>query len=404
MTSLNHAAANLSNKPMFFLTTDDVTASSTAAKVFKIIPLVLIILTSIVGNIIVIHAVYTDIRMRTATNMLIASQSLADLGTSSLVIPFALFSVGVDGWILGQKFCTANAFLNLFFTQTTVLQLAIIAFDRYLVIAKPLLRAIGSRDAIKLAVLAWSVSFLGSFPWLPLLTNHVRVEFFPGFYVCGQRYLHPLGGLALFTVVVLVLVFAALPLLLIFYCYYQIDKVVRRNNHSVSPLALSNAQKLAINVYATSASTSKIVIGTSLIQVFPACALMLLDGLQVGRIPYGLETALKWIMWCHCIVKPIIYASKSPAWAKIIRKYLGKFPFCSSIFGLEFNMASISIFANRVKRYRFSKRKTGNTSGRQAQLSKEINPTEQQKEMCVWFTTTKQAWMADAKTDEFSAF
>ena len=50
-------------------------------------------------------------------------------------------------------------------------------------------------------------------------------------------------------------------------------------------MALSNTQRLAINVYASSASMSKIVIGTSLIQVFPACFAMLLDGLQVGYIP-----------------------------------------------------------------------------------------------------------------------
>jgi len=406
MAFLNHVGANLSSEDILHLSTGDVTDLSAAAKVLKIIPLAIVMLASIVGNAIVIHAVYLDVRMQTATNMLIVSQSLSDFGTSVLVIPFTLVSVGADGWILGERFCIANAFFNLFFTQVTVLQLAIIAFDRYLVIVKPLLRAIKSRDAIKLVVSAWVVGFFGAFPWLPLLTNHVKVEYFPGFHVCGQRYLHPLGDLALFNLVFLLLVYAVLPLFIILYCYYQIGKVIHRNNQSVSPLALSNSQKLAMNVFASSASTSKIVIGTSLIQVFPACFVMLLDGLQVGDIPYGLETALKWIMWCHCVVKPIIYASKSPMWTEIVRKYLNKFPFCTSIFGIKFNNSSIAMFANRFKQYRLSKRNNEKSLESQEESSKGKVQSEQKIKNVPWLITAKEAWLANAvrEPDDFSAF
>lgn len=406
MAFLNHTGANLSSEEILHLSTGDVTDSSAAAKVLKIIPLAIVMLASIVGNAIVIHAVYLDVRMQTATNMLIVSQSLSDFGTSVLVIPFTLVSVGADGWILGERFCIANSFFNLFFTQVTVLQLAIIAFDRYLVIVKPLLRAIKSRDAIKLVVSAWVVGFFGAFPWLPLLTNYVKVEYFPGFHVCGQRYLHPLGDLALFNLVFLLLVYAVLPLFIILYCYYQIGKVIHRNNQSVSPLALSNSQKLAMNVFASSASTSKIVIGTSLIQVFPACFVMLLDGLQVGDIPYGLETALKWIMWCHCVVKPIIYASKSSMWTEIIRKYLNKFPFCTSIFGIKFNKSSIAMFANRFKQYRLSKRNNEKSLESQEESSKGKVQSEQKIKEVPWLITAKEAWLANAarEPDDFSAF
>ena len=406
MSYLNHT--NSSSEAIFLLDrSNDATVSSAAAKVFKIIPLALVMLTSIIGNAIVMHAVKADIRMQTATNMLVASQSLADFGTSIFVIPFALISVGHDGWILGNKFCVAHSFFNLFFTQTTILQLVIIAFDRYLVIVKPKMRAIKSSDAIKLAILAWGIGFLGAFPWLQLLTNHMRVEYFPGFYVCGQRYMKPLGGLAQFTLVVQVLLFAVLPLSLIFYSYYQIDKIIRRTNHSISPLSLTNAQKLAINVYAKSASTSKLVIGTSLIQVFPACVLMLLDGLQVGYIPYGLKTTLKWIMWCHCIVKPIIYASKSPAWGNIIRKYLSKFLFCPSMFRNESKINSFFIFSNRVTLYRFKKHKKVNTvtESKAIEQVKETATSEHNMEMSgAWFLTAKPAWYAKTEPVEFSAF
>lgn len=400
MALWNRTGANLSTEEILFLASEVATASSTAAKVFKIIPLALVMLASIISNTVVVYAVYADVRMHTPTNVLIGSQALADFGTSFLVIPFALISVGADGWIFGDNFCFANAFFNLVFTQTTVLQMAIIAFERYLVIVKPSLQVVSLGDAIRLAVSAWGVSFLGAFPWLALLTNNVKVDYFPGFHVCGRRYLHPLGGLALFTVIVIIFVFAVLPLFVISFCYYQIHRVIRRKNQSVCPMALSNKQKLAINVYASSASMSKIVIGTSLIQVFPACFAMLLDGLQVGYIPHGLETGLKWVMWCHCIVKPVIYASKSHAWAKIIGKYRRKFPLCSAI-GIRINVVSVSIFANRFKQYRLSKRKTENTAASRETSTKQSLPTPDKIEKSAWFFAAKQAWQTNAKTDEF---
>lgn len=120
MNISNHLEDNLSSE-VALLNPNNEDVSSTAAKVFKIIPLFLVMTTSIICNTIVLHAVYADIRMQTATNMLIVSQSLVDFGTSVLVMPVALISVVHDGWVLGENFCIANSFFNLFFTQTTVM-------------------------------------------------------------------------------------------------------------------------------------------------------------------------------------------------------------------------------------------------------------------------------------------
>ena len=402
MNISNHLEDNLSSE-MALLNPNNEDVSSTAAKVFKIIPLFLVMTTSIICNTIVLHAVYADIRMQTATNMLIVSQSLVDFGTSVLVMPVALISVVHDGWVLGENFCIANSFFNLFFTQTTVMQLVIIAFDRYLVIVKPGTRAMKLADAIRLAMLAWGLGFFGAFPWL-LLSNDVKVKYFPGFYTCGQRYQYPLSGLALFIIVSTILLFGMLPLFLIAYCYYQIYKVTRLTRHSVSPLALSNAQMLAINVYAKSTSTSKFVIGTSLIQVFPACFLMLLDGMGVGNIPHSLKVTFKWIMWCHCIVKPMIYASKSPT--NIARKYINKLPLSSSNFRVKLNVATISMFANRMKLYRLStKRTNGHSLENKGQISKPSTLTaEQRTGRPTMLITAKPAWIITAEAGEFSAF
>ena len=406
MAVWNHSAKNLSNSELFSLAFDASVDSSVTANIFKILPLTFITLASSFGNAILIYAVYADVRMQTASNMLIASQGIADFGTSILVMPFALVSVVADGWILGEGFCVANGFFNLFFTQTTVLQMTIIAFERYLVIVKPLLREISLLSAIGLAASAWGLSFLTALPWLDLTSNQATVEYFEGFYVCGIRYHPPVRGLALIYVTLIILLFAVLPLVFITYCYHQIRKVIRRKNHSVFPMALSNAQKLAINVYASSALTSKFVIGTTLIQVFPACFLMLLDGLGVGYIPCDLKTGFKWIMWCHCFVKPVIYASKSRAWGKTIRGYLEKFPFCSLL--LKTNLLNNNDrFKHNYKLSKGGKVSNNSTEGRKEPIQTEIEQDKvQMVEKYKWFFRTKEAWQDQGKRQsvQFSTF
>ena len=287
------------------------------------IPLACVMLASIIGNIAVTQTVYADVRKRTVTNIFILSQSAADLGTSILVMPFALVSVFFDGWVFGSNFCIANGFFNMFFTQVTVLQLMILAYDRYLVIVKKSNHSFRTGKGTNIVALAWCVSLAGSFPWLPLFSGGVRAAYLPGFYVCGQQFRHPIGGLDLFILVATVLCFAFVPLLAIFYSFYHIQGVIHRSRCSVSPLSLSNAQKMAAFVFAKSASTSKLIVVTTLIQVFPACFTMVFSGLQLFSIPRSLETSVKWIMWCHCAVKPIIYATKNSAWTDTLRRHLG---------------------------------------------------------------------------------
>ena len=407
MASWNDSAKNLSNTDLLSMAFDASITSSVTAKVFKILPLTFITLASSFVNAILIYAVYADVRMQTATNMLIASQGIADLGTSILVMPFALISVVADGWILGEKFCMANAFFNLFFTQTTVLQMTIIAFERYLAIVKPLRREISLLQAAGLAASAWGLSFLTSLPWLDLTTDQATVEYFEGFCVCGIRYYPPVRGLALIYVTLIILLFRVLPLVFITFCYHQIRKVIRKKNRSVCPIDQSNAQKLAINVYANSALTSKFVIGTSLIQVFPACLLMLLDGLGVGYIPQDLKTGFKWVMWCHCFVKPAIYASKSSAWRKTIRGYLQKFPVCSLLLKANAVLRVSDHCKRNSKHPKGGKVCNNSTEGRKETIQTEIEQRKiQAAEKYIWFFRTKEAWQDHDKWQSihFSTF
>ena len=281
-----------------------------SVRLVKIFALLIVIFTSLVSNALVVRFILSDRRALTVINILILSQSFADIGATVLVIPFAAVSVVEDRWVFGYVTCVVNSFFNMYFTVITLLNLSLISLDRYYSVVKASRHLKQQKSAIWTVVCMWTTTLVFTFPWLPFLSDKVVISYFPGFYICGQRFLAPVArtesGIFVSSCLFIILV----PLLVISYSFYQITKHINRKKKRISPTILSTAQKLAIDVYAKSAYTSLMVIVTSLIQVFPACILLAIDGLQVINIPHGLETFLKWIMWCHCFVKPLIYAGR----------------------------------------------------------------------------------------------
>ncbi|EDO45748.1 predicted protein [Nematostella vectensis] len=289
--------------------------------------LVIIIVVSAVANTLIMLGIYSDSRMQTPTNTLILSQSVADLGTTVFVIPCALISVACGGWRLGDIMCAVNAFLNMYLTAITVLNLTVIGIDRYFAIVHPAHHKISRKKAIYVVVFVWALALLPGLPLLALLSDKVILVYFPGFFVCGQEFLYPTGQIELGVIILICTLFVAIPLLVILFCFKKIFRVTRDKKHRICPCAMSNAQKIAIQVYAKSAYTSMYVIITSLLQVFPACFTMLLVGFQAITIPEGLASTFKIVMWSHCFVKPIIYAARQRYFSRRILNFY-KSPCC----------------------------------------------------------------------------
>lgn len=275
-------------------------------KEIKFISLCIIIIVTLLGNGFILRHIFTDRRRLTATNIYILSQCIADIATAVLVMPFAGVSV-LQGWIFGRKLMIAHGFFNMFFTVVTLLHLGVIALDRYFAVVRVSHHLMNKRNAVWVVLGLWAVAFLTSFPWLPLLSDNVIIDYFPGFYACGQRFLHPQKPFEISLFLLDCLVIIGCPLSIIMFSFYQIAKKIRHSRRSVLPLTLSNMQKQSVATYAKSAYTSFIVVFTSLFQVFPSCMMIAVEGLQIAKIPNDVATIAKWIMWCHCCVKPLIY-------------------------------------------------------------------------------------------------
>ncbi|XP_028411739.1 probable G-protein coupled receptor 63 [Dendronephthya gigantea] len=133
---------------------------SNIAITFKLIPLIVIFLVSLIGNVLLALSASRRGYRKTGTNIVILSQAIADLGTTCLVIPFAVPAIFTDRWTVGHPLCRLNSFFNLLFTIATLYNLSFLAYDRFLVIVHKTHRVLSYEQARNGIALLWHNSIL----------------------------------------------------------------------------------------------------------------------------------------------------------------------------------------------------------------------------------------------------
>ncbi|UJR15180.1 hypothetical protein I4U23_002141 [Adineta vaga] len=140
---------------------------------FNLIHLILSIILScfciitVFGNILVIYAVVQERYLKSATYYYMASLACADLFVGLIVMPFAIVQViyGVY-WPFGQFFCDLWHSFDVCASTASILDLCIIALDRYSAIRNPISyhRAFFVKRWPYLLVAVWLCSSFISFP------------------------------------------------------------------------------------------------------------------------------------------------------------------------------------------------------------------------------------------------
>jgi len=142
--------------------------------------LALVLLSTItaVGNGMVLHAIRTEKRLQTVSNMFIMSLAIADLIVGIIVMPISSFDFIADsgqGWKFGRGVCLTYLSIDYTASTASIFNLFILSLDRYWSITSPLryLRRRTKRRALLMIGLAW----LASSTWVvPVLGWHY-VEF-----------------------------------------------------------------------------------------------------------------------------------------------------------------------------------------------------------------------------------
>lgn len=127
--------------------------------------LLTIILVSIIGNLLVCLAIFTERKLRKLGNSFIVSLSFADLFVSCLVMTFALCNDFVGYWTFGKWFCEVWISFDIMCSTASILNLCAISLDRFIYIKDCLLynQMMTRKVALSLVMLIWFVSAVLSF-------------------------------------------------------------------------------------------------------------------------------------------------------------------------------------------------------------------------------------------------
>ncbi|CAG0912540.1 unnamed protein product [Notodromas monacha] len=122
---------------------------------------------TVVGNVMVIMAVWRVRCMRTVTNYLVTSLATADLLMGALVMPVGALMESMGGvWVFGQDWCDVWHSVDVLCSTASILNLCAISIDRYIAITDPLtypLKMTRKVGAVLIGIV-WFLSALISFP------------------------------------------------------------------------------------------------------------------------------------------------------------------------------------------------------------------------------------------------
>ncbi|XGW17560.1 hypothetical protein V3C99_002283 [Haemonchus contortus] len=119
-----------------------------------------IFLLSVIGNALVIVVIMQQRAMRSITNIYLLNLAITDLMLSVVCMPPTLFSMVMNCWIFGNTLCKVFAYLQPMVVTASAYTLAVIAFERYYAICRPLHSRIWQTrsHAYAMIMLVWVVA------------------------------------------------------------------------------------------------------------------------------------------------------------------------------------------------------------------------------------------------------
>ncbi|CRK89026.1 CLUMA_CG002666, isoform B [Clunio marinus] len=120
----------------------------------------------IVGNCLVIAAVFCSHKLRSVTNFFIVSLAVADLLVGLAVLPFSATWEVFKVWIFGDVWCKVWLAVDVLLCTASILNLCAISLDRYVAVTRPVTypSIMSTRRAKSLIAGLWVLSFVICFP------------------------------------------------------------------------------------------------------------------------------------------------------------------------------------------------------------------------------------------------
>ena len=257
------------------------------------------ILPTILLNALVIIAVATKRRLRTPSNILLASMAGTDLFTGLIVQPIVV-AVYVKRILSDGPFCileTVHAQLFLASSITSFSHVVLIGIDRFIAVKKPLrYQIIVTRQRVKIAVmLAWAFTFCLRIPEVILsaIVSNQKLNFYN----------------KIMSVVVIIIIM--LSIVVIAYMYGYIYSESRRQEKRLKNEQLTQEEARKVKKDNKATNTVTIILGVLLLTYLPSIIFTAVTASSSNTIePHVIAIVLSWtdvFVMLGSLSNPLIY-------------------------------------------------------------------------------------------------
>ncbi len=200
--------------------------------------ILLLLLASVIGNLAVLVAVYTNRHLRDElSSVFIVNLSFTDLASALTVILTSFVAVCADYWPMGQVVCDIVCMANYCFIIVSMLTLSFISVDRYIAVVRPLCyhRMVNKTKVHLMIAYSW---FQGmAFSVVPVIYRWVKYDYWEG--TCAIQW-HQQRDQTLRYVITAFVVCFLFPSIILVVCYSQVVKTAKSTIIMIAPVTYSD--------------------------------------------------------------------------------------------------------------------------------------------------------------------
>ncbi|XP_050994571.1 trace amine-associated receptor 4-like [Labeo rohita] len=297
----------------------------TVVKVAMYVFMVLMILTTVFGNLLIIISISHFKQLQSPTHLIVRSLAASDCLLGSLVMPQSMVRSVEGCWYLGDFVCNVHSSLDMTFCISSILHLSLISVDRYWAICDPLryrMRVTNNTVTVFITFI-WLLSFLYSFSVVFSGISAVGLEM-----LILQTYC--VGNCVVFFnkqwgLISPVLTFF-LPGTIMSSLYLKIFHVARKHAKVMSERVTGGMKsQSSAHRERKAAKTLAIVMGVFLICWLPYFTATVLDPFFNNWTPAVVFDALFWFAYFNSTCNPLIYGFFYPCFQKAFKIFISTY-------------------------------------------------------------------------------
>ena len=282
-------------------------------------------LLSLIGNLLVCFAVYSNCRLRTIPNTFIVALAVSDILVAILSMPFSASILIAGEWLFDEsfQFCHFMGFALFQCGISSMLMMSQISLNRYFCVVKPnIYRAIYThKNTVGIIVSVWMLTLVCSVP--PLLMNPGRYSLQPGKALC----LYPFESNLAFTLF-LDIGFIGTSMNLIAFCSCKVYKTVKASNKRFKTKCSKNQREKNLAANVEEIRVTKTL--AAVVFAFASCWLPIgvIDTIDVvngdTRLPRQVYLLYTFLIYSSSTVNPLIYGIFNRSFRREFRRVLSR--------------------------------------------------------------------------------